>query len=402
MDLWEMIAEEQQQSSFAEIQQLIRTHLKPHVGDLGRFRSTRELHASSLYQRLEPYIRVVLETPQFGAFVSSAPLRKETYRVVAWNIERGKQLAGQLEALKRHEYLRQADVLLLTETDVGMARSGNLDVAREMAAALEMDYVFAPCYWSLVKGSGLERHVDGENDLGLHGNAILSRYPLSKFRPVHLENGIDILAAREQRLGRQTALLADVEFPQGKVTFACIHLDAHSSQRHRRDQMQCVLDALPAGNGPVVLGGDWNTTTYDSSTAFRSICGFWLRVFMGVGHVIRNHYLHPDRWFERELFDLLRQRGFEYERSNVPGEYTICYDIADQQTYLALREWVPQFCFPFIHWSLRDFGGKCPFKIDWFATRGVEPLNPRVIHEVREGREAPLSDHDAIGVDLRI
>jgi endonuclease/exonuclease/phosphatase family metal-dependent hydrolase len=397
-----MLAEEQQQSSFVEIQQIIRSHLKPHLGALGKFRSTRELHASPLYQRLEPYIRAVLETPQSGSFARTSPPRKESYRIVAWNIERGKQLAGQLEALQNHEYLREADVLLLTETDVGMARSGNFDVAREMAAALGMDYAFAPCYWSLVKGSGLERHVNGENDLGLHGNAILSRYPLSNLRPVHLENGIDILAAREQRLGCQTALLADVGFPQARVTFACIHLDAHSSQRHRCDQMKSVLDALPREASPVVLGGDWNTTTYDSSTAFRSICGFWLRVFMGVGHVIRNHYLHPYNLFERGLFDLLQGRGFEYERSNVLGEYTICYDIADQQTYLALREWVPQFCFPFIHWSLRDFGGKCPFKIDWFATRGVEPFNPRVIHEVREGRKTPLSDHDAIGVDLRL
>jgi endonuclease/exonuclease/phosphatase family metal-dependent hydrolase len=397
-----MLAEEQQQSSFAAIQQVVREYLKPHVPVLGGFRNSQELHASALYQRLEPWIRQVLETPQSGSFMDGESPPRESYRVAAWNIERGKQLDGQVEVLQHHEYFREADVLLLTETDVGMARSGNHDVAREIAERLRMHYAFIPCYWSLVKGSGLERDVDGDNDLGLHGNAILSRYPLSNLRPVHLENGIDIFAAKERRLGCQTALLADIALPQRTVTFACIHLDAHSTQRHRRDQMAAVLDGLARGGGPVVLGGDWNTTTYNSSNAFMSICGFCLRVLMGVGRVIRNHYLHPYNWFERELFALLEERGFEYRRSNVLGEYTICYDITDRQTYTALREWVPQFCFPFIHWSLRDFGGKCPLKIDWFATRGVEPVDARVIHDVREGRAVPLSDHDAIGFNLKL
>jgi len=394
-----MIAEEQRTSP-AEIHELIRTRLNPARPELRRLRSRRQLHASPLYQSLDPLVRQVLETPQVGGSSSAAAPPRPYYRVVAWNVERGKQLAGQIDALRSDGHLRHADVLLLSETDVGMARSGNHDVASEIARALGMHYAFIPCYWSLVKGSGLERHVGGENELGLHGNAILSRYPMSGFRPVHLENGIDIFAAREQRLGCQTALLADIAFPQRTVTVVCIHLDAHSTQRHRRDQMHAVLDAIPPGADPVLLGGDWNTTTYNSSNAIMAICGFWLRVFMGVGRVIRRHYLHPYNLFERELFRLLEERGFRYQDCNVPGEYTICYDIRDRQTYTALREWVPQWCFPFIHWSLRDFDGKCPLKIDWFAARGLQTRNPRVIHGVREGREVPLSDHDAIAIDI--
>jgi hypothetical protein len=38
--------------------------------------------------------------------------------------------------LRTHQWLREADVLLLTETDVGMARSGNVDVAQTMAREL--------------------------------------------------------------------------------------------------------------------------------------------------------------------------------------------------------------------------------------------------------------------------
>jgi endonuclease/exonuclease/phosphatase family metal-dependent hydrolase len=319
-------------------------------------------------------------------------------RVVAWNIERGRELDGQIEALATHPYLRDAGVLLLSELDVGMARSGNRDVPAEIARALRMQYAFAPCYLSLVKGSGLERNTDGENDLGLHGNAILSRFPLLNPRMLALANGIDKLASREKRLGRQSAVLAEIDTPQGPLTLASVHLDANSTQRHRADQMRAVLDALPHGSR-ALIGGDWNTTTFNSSTAFHAICGFWLRVFMGPNRVITRHYLHPYRWFERELFAELTRRGFEFGHSNVPGEYTIYYDVGDLRTFKGLADWVPLWCFPFIRWSLRDHGGRCPLKIDWFASRGLDVSNPRVIHEVRE-RTRPLSDHDAIGVDI--
>jgi hypothetical protein len=115
--------------------------------------------------------------------------------------------------------------------------------------------------------------------------------------------------------------------------------------------------------------------------------------------VIRNHYLHPYRRFEKGLFDLLESRGFEYKKSNVLGEYTIYYDVEDIRTYAGLSEWVPQWCFPFIRWALRNHGGGCPLKIDWFATRGMKVENPVVLHHLGKN-EARLSDHEAIGVEI--
>jgi hypothetical protein len=262
-----------------------------------------------------------------------------------------------------------------------------------------MEFVFVPCYLSLVKGSGLERHAAGENHLGLHGNAILSRYPLSRPRLLRLKNGIDKMAGKEKRLGSQAVAIADVEFPGRRMTVGCVHLDAQSTQRHRRDQMRAILDAL-AGDGPVLIGGDWNTATYNSSRAFHAIMGFWLRVFMGVDNVIVNHYLHPYNRFERELFESLEERGFDFRCCNAPGEYTISYSVDDPKARQSLGEWVPAWCFAFIRWALRNHGGKCPLKIDWFATRGLQTENPAVIHDLREGCAVPLSDHDAIGVDV--
>ncbi len=382
----------------ARIRKLIWHEIMPHFDELRQCRSTRDLLGNPVYRRLEPMIRDVLETPETGQFCRALPPVRTQYRFVAWNLERGIELDGQLRAFRSHPYLREADVLLLTETDLGMARSGNLDVAQEIARALGFYYAFVPCYLNLAKGSGLEYHVEGENDLGLHGNAIVSRYPLRNVRAVFLKNGIDKMAGREKRLGRQAAVIADVEFPNWRATAVSSHLDANSSQRHRARQMRDILDGLDSGL-PVVIGGDWNTSTYNSSRPIYAIPGFWLRVFMGVDNVINNHYLHPYRWFEKDLFQTLEQRGFDYKACNRLGERTGGYDADCVKTRQGLSEWVPNWCFAFMRWSLRNHGGRCPIKIDWFSTRGAEVRDPVVLHEFREC-DAPLSDHDPIGVDV--
>jgi endonuclease/exonuclease/phosphatase family metal-dependent hydrolase len=384
-----------------ELHALIKNELAPHFAELARCNSTTELQAQPLYRTLAPTIEKVLRTPETGNFAERAAPARSRYRVLAWNLERGIQLEGQLEAFRTHPYLKSCDVLLLTETDVGMARSGNKAVAQVLARELKMHYAFSPCYLNLAKGSGVEYEVGGQNELGLHGNAVLSRYPIGGIRPIALKNGKDKMAGREKRLGAQTALAAEIAFPNYTLTVAAVHLDANSTQRHRHDQMRDVLDGLPP-DGPALIGGDWNTTTYNSSRAFFAIMGFWLRVFMGVDHVIRNHYLHPYRRFERDLFDLLEARGFDYRRSNLLGERTISYDVDDIKTRKNLGEWVPGWCFAFIRWALRNHGGRCPLKIDWLASRGLACENPVVIHELREGRAVPLSDHDALGLDILV
>ncbi len=385
--------------SAEEIRRLIREEIRPHFEALAQCGSTEELRRLPLYQELEPAIMRALRSPEVGHFSRAGGQAAPRYRFLAWNLERGIQLDGQIEAFRSHEYLRTCDVLLLTETDVGMARSGNRDIARTLAEELGFDYAFAPCYLNLTKGAGEELEVEGDNELGLHGNALLSRYPIRHARSVALANGKDKMKGREKRLGSQSAVVAEIEFPNLRVLAASVHLDAHSSQRHRRDQMASVLEAIPPGV-PAVIGGDWNTTTYNSSTALNAILGYWVRVMMGVDRVIRGHYLHPYRKFERALFELLEERGFDWRAANSAGEYTIRYEFDNVRTFKGLAEWVPLWCFPFIQWALRNHDGKCPLKLDWFATRGLKVTNPVVIHDLREGRAQPLSDHDAIGLDV--
>ena len=223
-----------------EICRLIRERIAPHFPEFLRCKSTAELESLSSYRALEPDIRRVLDKLYCGNFSRGPAPARSRYRFVAWNLERGIELSGQLHALRTHPYLAGADVYLLTEADVGMARSGNRAVAQEVARELGLHYSFAPCYLNLSKGAGLERMADGENDLGLHGNAILSRYPIRSVRPIRLKNGIDKMAGREKRLGRQAALAAEIVFPNYRATAVTVHLDANSSQTHRADQMRDV------------------------------------------------------------------------------------------------------------------------------------------------------------------
>ncbi|HYE66467.1 MAG TPA: endonuclease/exonuclease/phosphatase family protein, partial [Pyrinomonadaceae bacterium] len=369
---------------------------------------TKALEASPLYAILRPQIERVLNSVVQENLAPRLPResfgRSSSIRATAWNIERGIRLHGIIRALREHPVIRESDIFLLTELDYGLARTENRFIAKEIAEALRLNYVFAPCYIALTKGSGLESQVSGENTRSLHGNALFSRYPLRRAHSIALPNGKDKMRGKEKRLGCQRAVVADVEHPLGAVRAVSLHLDAHSTQRHRHRQMRVVLDHLerlrPAL--PVLIGGDWNTTTYNSKRAFYSIGGFFRRVMMGVGHVIDQHYPHPDRWFERGLFRELEKRGYAYRELNELGAGTIHYDVKNVAANEGLADWVPQWCFWFINRALEKYQGRCSLKLDWFAGKMISSdpsRRPEVIGDLRDSA-GPLSDHDAILLDF--
>jgi len=385
--------------------------LTPHFPALAGFHTTKTLTASSLYHQLRPEIERVLNHVTQENFaddeVHAPTVDPTTIRATAWNIERGKQLPGIIRTLKEHPVLRASDVLMLTELDYGMARTENADVAREIACKLKLNYAFAPCYLALNKGSGIEADVTGENTRGLHGNALFSPYPLRRTHAISLPNGKDKMAGKEKRLGQQRAVVADIEHPAaGEFRAVSLHLDAHSTQRHRWRQMRLVLDHLERLQPrlPVLIGGDWNTSTYNSRRAVYSILGYFRRVAMGVENVVKNHYLHPERWFERGLFRELERRGYNYRALNALGVGTLHYDVSDAAVNTNMGDWIPQWCFPFINWALKQHEGRCSLKLDWFAGKEIEraaDTQPQVIGELRDA-DGVLSDHDAIVLDFSV
>jgi hypothetical protein len=89
-----------------DLHEIIRERIAPHLPALAACRNSAELWGLDLYRALEPDIRRVLDTPEIGNFRrarSAAPARPH-YRFVAWNVERGAQFDGQVEALRTHPF----------------------------------------------------------------------------------------------------------------------------------------------------------------------------------------------------------------------------------------------------------------------------------------------------------
>lgn len=394
-----MIAETILQARSPEI---LEHQLNEFFPELLKFESIKETENSAVYKKIKPQVERILNAVVQENFASKSVEDSKTIRALAWNIERGNRFEGIVNALKNHPELKDKDLLLLTELDYGMARSGNRFVARELAQKLELNYVFAPFYIALQKGSGVEEFAPGENTKSLHGLAIFSKYPIKNANTVSLPNGKDKMLGKEKRLGHLRALIADIEHPNGDFRAATLHLDAHSSRKHRQMQMRIVLEHLESlPELPTVIGGDWNTTTYNAQNANRAIAGYFRRVLMGVKTVVANHYPHPDRYFEKGLFGELEKRGYDYKNLNEIGVGTLHYDMENAAYNTNLRDWVPQWCFPFIFWAARRVGGRVSARLDWFAGKRIKLVGkPKTIGDLRDAEDMALSDHDAITLDF--
>ncbi|MBE7515620.1 MAG: hypothetical protein HS105_03275 [Chloracidobacterium sp.] len=380
--------------------------LKVHFPELLKFDSTAEMEASELWPQIREDTERVLNAVVVGTEYAK-PREYEAGSAIAalaWNLERGNVFEGIADALENHDDLKNKDVLLLSELDHGMARSGNRFVARELAERLGLNYAFATVYLALQKGSGVESEVEGENTVSVHGLAMMSPWPLMNVHAIPLPNGKDKMWGKEKRLGRLQALIADIDHPAGIFRAVSIHLDAHCSRAHRRLQMQIILDHLDTlPEMPTLLGGDWNTTGFNSQSSTRAIMGYWRRVMMGPKNVALNHLPHPERFFERALFEGLEQRGYHFRDLNNIGVGTLHYDVGSIEKNTNLRDWVPEWCFPFIFWAAGRVGGKVSARLDWFAGKRIAPSNenpPRTIGSLANNDGTPLSDHDAITLDF--
>lgn len=387
--------------------QILEHDLNQYFPELLKFESIEETEKSEVYQKIKPTVERILGAVVQENFVGDSKFQTPNSRfvsAVAWNIERGNIFEGILDALKNHDDLREKDLYLLTELDYGMARSKNRFVAQELAKELKLNYAFAPVYIALQKGSGVESMAEGENTTSIHGLAMFSRFPITNAHAVDLPNGKDKMIGKEKRLGYLRALVADIEHPLGNFRAVTTHLDAHCSRKHRHLQIKIILDHLDRlPKLPTIIGGDWNTTTFNSQSSKHAIAGYWRRVLMGPNRVVKNHFPHPDKYFERGLFNELERRGYDYKNLNELGAGTLHYDVESIEKNTNLRDWVPEWCFPFIFWAAGRVGGRVSGRLDWFTGKNIKPHGkPKTIGNLKDEQGTPLSDHDAIGLDFTL
>ncbi|MEQ1831912.1 MAG: endonuclease/exonuclease/phosphatase family protein [Candidatus Eisenbacteria bacterium] len=280
------------------------------------FATLAELHAHADWPELARRLERLLACVRTAVPDAAAPARETSagLRVVHWNIEHGNRFDAIAAALGAHAELREADVITLNEVDLGMARSGDRDVAGELANALGLHSVWAPLFLESTRGrdDDLLTAVGTDNTESLFGLAVLSRWPVTGARLVPLPGPEQTLFERERMTGRFVALVCTIAHPVTPFVTATVHLEVHRTRAHRAAQMRVLLDTLAHETGPVLLTGDWNTHTFDRGER-HSVLAAAGPLLAWPGGALARRLLHPDAGPARELlFDALRAAGFEW------------------------------------------------------------------------------------------
>jgi len=339
--------------------------------------------------------------------------------------------------------LQDVDVLILNEADWGMKRTEYRDVARDLASALHMNYTFGVEFVEVDPVFDLDTEelhlrdaqehrrlqedlqVDRQRYHGLHGTAILSRYPIASARILRLPVCYDWYAkeykaiskleqgrrwsaqklfrervARELRQGGRMALIANIsvpDLPAGQATIVAAHLENKCPPGCRRRQMQALLSEVQSDNNPVVMAGDLNTMSRDNTpTSIRNeimtrVTDYKFWIGQAVSHFnplgIFQYALFPVRYFhgyhdptafhlpilwdnkERPLFKTIEKFRFaDHHVFDFRGEQERTLPprrrtLADSNQRTG-KGFTPTYAFS------RDFGGLVGrFKLDWIFVK---------------------------------
>lgn len=365
---------------------------------------------------------------------------------VFWRLAKARSgLTGRQKTLVETQLhaLQDVDVLLLNEVDLGMKRTRYRNVAGELADAMGMNYVYGVEFVEVDPLFGLDTesvhlpdaqqdarlqrdlHVDRKRYRGLHGNAILSRYPILRARILRLPVCYDWYGreargaaklelarrwsarrlfqeriAREVRRGGRMALIVDLavpDLPTGEVTAACVHLENRCPPGCRRQQMEELLADLKGEKNPVILAGDLNTTSRDNTpTSVRNEImsrvtdyRFWISQAISRFHplgiyqyaLFPVHYLHgymdptafefPIVWENRERglfqrterFRFVDRRAFDFRGESERTTGQRGRTLADSNERAA-KGFVPTYAFQRDYWGLVG-----RFKLDWLFVK---------------------------------
>lgn len=291
------------------LNRLLRT---PFVSNAASARGVRPMLPSTA--KLGPFIRVVEWNIERGLEYDAIRLAFTDQQGFARLIDSAEYPRGSEQRrliLQQVELMRQADVIILNEVDWGMKRTEYRNVAADLAQAMGMNYAYGvefvevdPIALGIEKFEELkpeerarlsaEISVNPALYRGLHGNAILSRFPLENVRLEPLEHqphdwyreeleSVKVLEAgkrkagelvfqekvlREVRRGGRTMLtaeIADARLPGGRMTVVATHLEDKTRPKGRRKQLEELLSRIKERDGLVIVAGDMNTSTHDGT-----------------------------------------------------------------------------------------------------------------------------------------
>lgn len=197
-----------------------------------------------------------LETGSFLSTTDSCALGP-AIRVISWNINRGQQLDGVIEFLRR----TPADLILLQETDVNARRTQYRNVAREIAQALRMDYVFGCEFEELTQGN--------HSSPAYHGQATLSRLPFLQSRILRFRRQSGFWRPRwyipkihllQRRLGARMALISHISWSKTQLILYNVHLESRGNDALRCSQLAEILQDMQRYESavPIIVAGDFN------------------------------------------------------------------------------------------------------------------------------------------------
>jgi endonuclease/exonuclease/phosphatase family metal-dependent hydrolase len=165
--------------------------------------------------------------------------------------------------------LPRVDVLALQETDKRTKRAGGLHVARELAEALQMDWIHVP--------AGIPRGVepqprqwwlDFEEPIGLHdagdtGVALLTRLPVSDVTRIDLP-------WQECAWRPRLAMAATVAVGSRTLRIFNAHVDPHAAVDGQLKQLEVLVREADKHNGATLILGDFNTLSKKKAAETRS------------------------------------------------------------------------------------------------------------------------------------
>ena len=415
---------------------------------------------------------------------NNSTLEKPYVRITEWNIKRGFNIDAIKEAItdsnsyekkyvsgisdKNKKKLKEelinfsnSDILCLNEVDIGMPRTKYNNVVSELADSLNWDYAYATEFVE-VGPLFLKQKVDKTLYKGLHGNAIISKYPIVSAEVIRLPNHYDwykeeaqkrqsplehfrklgakaifrqYIESHEVRHGGRNAIVADIKIPNNQIlTVVLSHLEDRAYPDERFNQFNFLLSKIKNKKTPLVLTGDFNTSTTDTKpTSMQKEVEkrirdphFFLRqaAFMpvpfvpiagGIAAVAFSKLLqYKDPFFpsipvlfpnhERKFFTHLKKfkfdDGFGFDltgnKKRSSNHKRGLLANSNQRHWKGFKS----------TYKLEEPRIIAYFKLDWFFVKPLgnnfRPFNGRTLRALNYSLKDHISDHNPISVDLNL